>query len=420
MYIKSIRLRNVQSFQDQTLEFSEGLNIIKADSNSEGKSVLFKILRESMTPGYWGQRAVKQLIRWGATSATLTITFSDESIWWFVLAPTYKQYFQEINGKAENVTGEPPQEYLENMSCISHEKYIANMLTTSSDLLFIESGGSNDKALLALLTTHQTMEDVRDTIAEDVTEKKRYLTACERRQENVLNTMREYNLGDLEGAKKKEYDLLHIPKGIETFFRFMSLEKQIVSKNKLGAVASELGHLVGGIKVVSTIDNMIPNMATLRNEVKELEPIVDGLKALEKMCNIKPIRDDSFIEYIEHVNKGLTVLNSFGRVNVQESNTELLGHLEKGIGLLVAVSKVKYIEEPKFDDMSMTIQAMKTVGRLYKRVPRIFSYKMNARQNLLQLENIQKYLDTNASKAVCPFYGKEVYYSQTGCKEVNS
>lgn len=418
VYIKSIRLKNVQSFEDQTFHFTDGLNIIKADSNSEGKSVLFKILREAMTPGYWGAKACKQLIRWKASYGSVLITFSDEVRWLFVLHPTTKQYIKlGEDGKPVEVYEEPPSEFLERLSCIKHEKYIANMLTTSNDLLFVESGGSNDKALLALLTTHEYIENVRDTIVDDSKRKQKVKNTTVKKLDVVNAEMEKMKLGDLEGAKRLEEYARHIPKGIETLFYLDHATGDIEATMKMQTGIVSASHIVKGMEVLDAIEAIKPDVSTLGEEVEQLTHIIKGMQGVSSLEVVKPRVDVSVLDELESLVNGMKVYEKLDNIHLMSADVDLVDRLIGSAKVLGGVLELETIERPNFEEASKVIEGMGLVVDIGVSLGSLIEEKEGLVESKREYLEVSKYLEENSQKAVCPFKGTEVYYSPTGCKE---
>jgi hypothetical protein len=71
-YIKSITLKNFQSYKDQTVNFKPGLNLLLGTSDS-GKSAILR----AMSFVLYNYPKKDSLIHWGETETSVTIEFSD-------------------------------------------------------------------------------------------------------------------------------------------------------------------------------------------------------------------------------------------------------------------------------------------------------------------------------------------------------
>ena len=71
-----IRLVNCQSWKDGVIEFSKGLNVIRANNNT-GKSVIFKMLKVTCNPESLDKADREDIIRRGSEYAEVTYLFDD-------------------------------------------------------------------------------------------------------------------------------------------------------------------------------------------------------------------------------------------------------------------------------------------------------------------------------------------------------
>jgi hypothetical protein len=153
--LKSVRLVNCQSIKDITFNFAtDRLNVIAAN-NSVGKSVLFKMLKITADPKQLPTIEERsQLIRHGAESAIFVAAFSDGAIGLTVVYPNRVIYrYAQLPELGFDTFAEPPEIYLKQLGLLIDErtKYVATIIDTDQDMLFINSDQRGNDALLQLI-----------------------------------------------------------------------------------------------------------------------------------------------------------------------------------------------------------------------------------------------------------------------------
>lgn len=165
--IKQLRLINVQSWDDITVDLSEGLNVFSGKSNS-GKSVLFKVFRKMTFPNYWGTGANDQIIRDGCDKAIAILGLETGCAIVFEINPTNQMfYYLNAEGKAEGAwKGEMPQELLDILGWYvdRDNKYLLNLIDQQIALPFVDSPESFNEMVLRCVTRHEKLDIARDNL----------------------------------------------------------------------------------------------------------------------------------------------------------------------------------------------------------------------------------------------------------------
>ena len=175
--LESVRLVNCQSIKDITFKFStERLNVIAAN-NSVGKSVLFKMLKITADPRQLSTIEERsQLIRHGEAKALMMAAFSDGAIGMTIVLPNQVMYrYAKIPELGFESFTEPPEEYLKQLGLHvdKRTKYVATIIDTEQDMLFINSDQRGNDALLQLIAENPILahEKERLTSLESVSSK---------------------------------------------------------------------------------------------------------------------------------------------------------------------------------------------------------------------------------------------------------
>ena len=361
VYIDSVRLVGCQGYRDVTLEFSSGLNILKADNNSVGKSIFFKMLREVITPGYWGREGVKQLIRWGSSCAKMLFKFSDQTECLFRLFPTYRQYvFKDNQSGVECVSEQPPEELLRRLSAISSGMYTANMLTTQGDLLFVESSSATNRALLTLLTSHEKMETLIEGTKEAI-----------------------------KGTEEKKRQLSVVQQYLTTEFRGIDYQDTVDLKDKK-----------------DTLDLVIPTLELL-------EGFVEALALESEVERFKRILND--VEGVIHLAHALSLIVDVASSMEGLEDKEWFGLLSDGLLLLDALRQIPVVDVNLTRDLAESKAVLEGLCPLKDSLSGIVQCFEEIERLRLKEQEVKETLDSIGRKGHCAFHGGEVYFSEKGC-----
>ena len=190
--LEAIRFVNCQSFEDVTINFAtDKANILVADNNT-GKSILFKMLKVTASPNYYTAKKRTQLIRRGATNATMVCGFSDGSIGMTVVysnAVIYR-YKSADETQFTNYT-EPPAEYLKALGLIVDDrtKFIANIVDTDQDMLLVNSDQKGNDERISLLATNSTLLEVKEKLSNLIKMHRQYNSELIMKQSNIAQTL---------------------------------------------------------------------------------------------------------------------------------------------------------------------------------------------------------------------------------------
>ena len=80
VYLRKLQLKNFQSWENEQITFSNGLNCIIA-RNGVGKSVIYKALQVTVLPNKYSKEDKRDFIRGSAQFAEIYYLFSDNSLY---------------------------------------------------------------------------------------------------------------------------------------------------------------------------------------------------------------------------------------------------------------------------------------------------------------------------------------------------
>lgn len=165
----AMRLKNCQSWEDSTIEFStKKPNILIADNNT-GKSVIMKMLKITANPKVYSASERKELIRYGEDSAMLVCAFDDGAVSMTIVYPERVIYrFRQNEEQSFATYSEPPQIMLDHLGLITNKNidFIANIIDMDQDLFLVNTKSSGNVAMLKLLAEEPILGEVLQKIEE--------------------------------------------------------------------------------------------------------------------------------------------------------------------------------------------------------------------------------------------------------------
>lgn len=355
-----MRLTNCQSWEDGIINFSPGLNIIRADNNT-GKSVIFKMLKITCKPDSLTNKERKELIRRGQLYAEVTYMFSDYSA---AIVRVFKErviYYFCKNVNTEDFSqqeGVPHHQLMYNLGLlVDYESgYIANILDDDQPLLLVKSDNKSNYNLIKVLTEHPQLNKMLVNFKVKYPEYRRELQEVKgkkTRLEQNLKTVRyvDEEVLDIQ-IKTSEQILESLDILIDMYKIVLDIEK-IPSNEKpldeLAGVTSFLGNLETIVNNIHMEAKDIPNeMLDLVDLFKDMK--IDLQKEIPKefrytfkvLENINRLHDN-IKEY--NYNPLLEEIDNLHVVeNLLSSSTNLYNNLSKRKKILKTIEELESID----------------------------------------------------------------------------
>lgn len=167
--IKSINLVNCQSIENVTYNLaSDRVNVIVADNNV-GKSVLFKMLKLFASDKYYTPAERKELIRWGADYALISITLDTDEVFSVGVFPTYVTYLYQQDASSELEQRERfTFEELKHIGLLANNDFMANVLDSDQDMALVSSNQRTNYNLIELLFHDETIENLQAKVSTEL------------------------------------------------------------------------------------------------------------------------------------------------------------------------------------------------------------------------------------------------------------
>lgn len=168
IYLLSVRLVNIQSWKDTTVNFTTGLNVLKAP-NQTGKSVLFKVLHFIMNPRSVRNR--RDLIRFSEPYARVFLTFSDGLLYIIQFTDNAIAYFEFQQGydkpRVVSTTG-PTESLISHLGCALRGDILSNVIEMDEVKFLINSTSRENADLIDLVTVHPRLEELIQNLEENI------------------------------------------------------------------------------------------------------------------------------------------------------------------------------------------------------------------------------------------------------------
>lgn len=203
--LKAIRLKDCQSWEDTTIQFSmDKPNILIAD-NSVGKSVVFKMLKITVYPKMFSSDERKDLIRYGADCAILTCLFDDDSIGMTLVFRDRVLYrFKRQEDTSFVSYNEFPDIYREHLNIIKSDKsdnFIVNIIDTDQDINLVNTKSAGNVEILKLLAEEPTLSEVLMKINSSMAPLKETEKQLRMQQMNLESSLEGYEYTDIEALE---------------------------------------------------------------------------------------------------------------------------------------------------------------------------------------------------------------------------
>ena len=312
--IALLRLVNIQSFKDITLDLTRGINVIEAP-NETGKSVMFKVYRTMCDANWYGRGERKSLIRRGCSKglALLVVPKSENEVYkvLFEVYKTYQIYRLYLNDNLldswkQDVLPQRVQEVL-GWYYDSNSKILLNLCDQELDMPFVNSNSRFNYEVMRFIIQSPELERARDNLHE-------WIKNCT----DDLNNLN-IKVASLE-------TIIQDHKYIDTG----SLKESIEKREKTVTQAKSMYKLLEALNNITELSK--PEKININHESVEC-----NLQSVEKLYNLgltlqeciklqKPtIREIDLTELDKSVNSA-KVLNqlSYNLIQVRESMSELL------------------------------------------------------------------------------------------------
>lgn len=387
--IAQVRLVNCQSWEDTTIELSPGINVLIA-SNSTGKSVFFKILKEVVSPGHLEREERVDLIREGAEYAEAYYLFDDNSLAVIRIFPQRILYYYTPNAESGEFTqmeNRPHEAILRKLSAIVEPEtgFVANILDDPANLLLVNSNPKATSSLIKILAKDQRMDRLIETFKAKVQEyenTQNEVTIIKNSLERKLNKLEYIDIDTLENNINFAEIMLDCT---DTIVR---LEKN----------ASRLIPLVQEYKPYTEFRLV----ATL---LAELEDICDDIVPVKSL----PQEQKELLGLVEY-------LDTFVNEYKPSINIELNKAISNVIGIYENAIQIEAKPEIDYKKVMDEINVVEILDKILNTSYKLYNQVQDTIKVNKELEEL-KSIDFGGQQFDCPIHGKIVYTGE-GCQPI--
>lgn len=346
IYLTGVRLKNFQSWEDCSIQLTEGLNVIVAPNNT-GKSVIFKAIKLAVTPNAFSTSDREDFLRNNSLMGEIVMSFSDNSA--YLVKFTVKEngyFFINLNNNESVFLGStPPEDLLNKLGIILRGNLIGNLVDMKQDLFLVDSDSSSDHSILSLLINDENLDKLKDEISEFK------LPSVQSMGKSVVSKISginaALNVNVYKNVEVMERDLiyaeslclamrplLNLEFCIKTVQPFKSIEDSIVSK------ATAVTHLV----------NLYSNLDRIKRPKEDLGNLSSSTNLLNYMSelfnNMENYQKTRYFNLLEFLNASSNVEITLSKSSKSVSmNLSILEFLNKSSLLIESLDDYLKIEE---------------------------------------------------------------------------
>ena len=401
-YLKSVRLTNCQSYDDEIIDFSQDkVNVFVAE-NQTGKSVFYKMLKISVCPKLFDKEDRLNLIRRGKTFAQIMFCFSDGS---YAATRVYDKtvifYFTDDKNKAFRTSNSPFQETIDRLSILidTQNNFIANVIESEQDLMLVNSSAKSNSTIMQMFTESQSLESLLTEVDKRYDTYTQRLSSSEERLTGIKNQMNDVQYVDIEEYSRtterseflfeKLYELYDI-------YRCVSVVSEIVTYKRdyefMINVCIALEKICFMLTESKRIVIPIEDKSELLGIVGSLEKI-EKLKLLTQYHCVEDIPFDKFLKVCNTVNGLATTLSSIKTIQIP-----------KNVDYRLKLTIVELIEP--LNDLATNFKALLNSITLIQKCS-------------IEEESLIKLLRESNLIISCPLYGEVVFDSEK-CLPINN
>lgn len=397
----AIKMQNFQSWANGTIQFKEGLNVIKGE-NSGGKSAIFNALMMACNPNKFTAKERKDLIRFGQEYAQAVFIFSgyqagivrilkNKVIYLFSNDIRTKKYDTQI--------GVPHKELLELLEVYVEPRtgFLLNVIDSDRPLLLVNSDQKADSSLVSSLIQSPELRRLIDLFESKLPElesQKAKLLESQYRLEGRLTDLSYTDLNSVE-SEINSAELL-----MEVFPKLIRIYDYLNTVNIVDYNLAELDIALDFINLIEQIES---------TGITTLDTSTDNYDAdLLNICNLALALEETNITNLE-------ALANLNEINEQE---ELLNTIDVFMEIHNRLSIVEDIQNTTFKINSELQKAyelmhvLETLDSIYRTLNTTIqsSTIMNETlNNINQLEEILNNLANENEILKCPIHDTIVF-----------
>lgn len=385
--LRQFRIKNFQSVQDLTYNFSNGLNVIIGENNT-GKSVLNKAIEVLVNFKSLKASDVEQYITFGKPKSDLIIT-GDSGCYWVEIYPRKINYYSLENGSFVFVGNELPPGLIKGLDLlICDGNFVGNLITSNHSKLLVDSSSNINNQILSLIA--------RDDSAENILEE------CEERLSTMNSNLRTLRVnrsaieGELSTIEVEDTTLKE--EALSRVFLLTNFVEELIGVKETSDLLKfnvpKVGNMDELINFVSNLETLMYKFDNLRftKEVKNLDEDIKVVSELE-----------SFNDKLDVVLSKMTIMSNIKEVNV---NNDLLGVVAKLELLQSNLAKVNNVKKVNDSNLLVAEQLEELLGSVENYYNKAVETERLKSESKSLLDELNSY---GGEEYDCPIYGTIKY-----------
>lgn len=406
----AIKMQNFQSWANGTIQFAQGLNVIKGE-NSGGKSAVFNALMMACNPNKFTAKEKREFIRYGKEYAQAVFIFSgfQAGIVRILRNKVIYLYTEDMRTKKyDTLIGTPPRRLLELLEVYVEPRtgFLLNVVDSDRPLLLVNSDQKADSSLISSLIQSQELRRLIELFENKLPElesQKIKLLESQYRLEGRLTDLSYTDLATVESELNSAELLMDIfPVLIRIYDYVNGINIVDVDLNNLNKALEHIDFLERientGIfnldEVAVSYDSDLLNICNLGIALEET-----GIQFIDTDLNNENLSEQETL--LETINSFVELYNRLNAIDILQDNTRQLKTNVKD-----AYSNLDILE--KFVDINNIINSAQVC------IDIIDSTSID----IDRLDSILTTLVSENEVLNCPIYNSIVYKDKT-CIPVN-
>lgn len=381
--LRQIRIKNFQSIEDLTYNFSEGLNVIVAPNNV-GKSILNKIIEVLVNFDKLKSYDIKQYITFGKLKSDLFIS-DEENTYWVEIYLTKINYHVLEDSRFRFIGNSLPSGLIKALGLLLCDGgFVGNLIMSDHSKLLVDSNANINNQILSLIARDDNVEAILEESEQRMTEMNSNLRVLRPKRDSI----------------RKELSLIHVEdtfareEALKRVFATTQLVEDLIGLNELAeylkADSSNVSHLEGVLKLCQDLENLSYKFINIR-EIKEIRDMEKDLKVASELEEVLVKLDD--ISY---------KMGMVKEIKPVRFNSNILGLLSKLEQISINLSRVSKVKLPSLDKIKSCEELENLVSVLDD-----YSIKIDKQNKLKQeMKTLKEEIDSYGGEVYdCPIYG---------------
>lgn len=296
VYLSSIRLINVGPWGDETISFTDGINVI-VGPNGAGKTALFNCVRVALKGKNLTKDDRLDVIHKGCDSASIYFLFSDSSCYNVFInkSDCIYYYCEDLNASSNFIVQDGlPNDLVEKLGSLVQGDLICNMINMEQEKFLVDTNSSDNYGVISFLINNENLDRLVENLENYripcMKKLNKDLTSKKQVYENLLNEFKYTNLSELKNKAKESDDILSNLEGLlnaneilESVTEFTLVPKEVEESIESIELLDESLGLMNNLIDFKSVDD---NLTSIINDCKFVDSIVSNFNSLIELKDV--------------------------------------------------------------------------------------------------------------------------------------